>query len=74
MRPVWPRLALRPLVRGGPADPGGGPGWPRRSGQEWRTFNSVPFRSVSFRFVPFPTVDTLGAPPSSVPGFQPSLE
>ena len=32
MRPPWPRLALRSLVRAGPAGPGCGLGWPR---QEW---------------------------------------
>ena len=30
MRPPWPRLALRSLVRGGPAGPGCGLGWPRQ--------------------------------------------
>ena len=30
MRPPWPRLALRSLVRGGPVGPGCGLGWPRQ--------------------------------------------
>ena len=48
MRPPWLRLAHRSLLRGGPAGPGCGLGWPR---QEWRrvagTFNSVAFGCIS---------------------------
>ena len=46
MRPPWPRLALRSLVRGGPA----GPGWPR---QEWPGVAKLLIQS---HFVSFPVV------------------
>ena len=51
MRPPWPRLALRSLVRGGPAGSGCGLGWPRH---EWpgaakllNQLHSVAFRCFS---------------------------
>ena len=47
MRPVWPRLALRLLVRAGPAWPCFGCGGLITSGQERQTFNSLPFASIS---------------------------
>ena len=49
MRPPWSRLALRSLVRGGPAWPCFDCGGLITSDQERQTFNSVPFRSISFR-------------------------
>ena len=51
MRPPWPRLALRSLVRDGPAGPGRGLGWPRH---EWPGAAKLLFRShlVSFSLIP----------------------
>ena len=60
MRPVWPRLALRPLVRGGPAGPGGGPVWPwlriRGWGWEWPGAAKllIQLHLVAFRLISHP--------------------
>ena len=51
MRPPWPRLALRSLVRAGPASPRCGLGWPRH---EWPGVAKflVRLHSVAFRLIP----------------------
>ena len=52
MRPPRPRLALRSLVRGGPAGPGSGLGWPR---QEWTGVAKplIQLHLVAFRCIPY---------------------
>ena len=51
MGPRWPRLALRSLVRGGPAWPCFDCGGLITSGQERQTLNSVAFGCISLHFL-----------------------
>ena len=61
MRPPWPRLAHRSLVRGGPAGPGCGLGWPR---QEWPGVTEllIQLHSVAFRSIPYPEPSSSPSP------------
>ncbi len=72
MGPPWPRLALRSLVRGGPAGPGCGLGWPR---QEWPGVAKplIQLHLVAFRCFPVVYAGTRGAFRSGQPLIQSHL-